>query len=97
MKAEISFDLVMEGRIEFVEGTYRLADQDWQVFVFIPDPSQAEPKVSAGRWGRGATGLIVAWPASQVLNRAAVLEVMGGHLGVTEWVEVRGPDSMGLR
>jgi hypothetical protein len=97
MKAEISFDLVMDERMEFVEGVYRLAGGGWRVFVVRSDSSLGVPTVREGRWESGASGLIVAWPASRVLNRVAVLEVLGEYLGVTDWAEVRGPDSMGLR
>jgi hypothetical protein len=34
MKAEISFDLVMENDMSFVEGSYRLENHIWQVFMF---------------------------------------------------------------
>src|SRR5438132_862934 len=33
MKAEISYDLIIEGDMDFVEGAYRLADGDWQVVI----------------------------------------------------------------
>ena len=35
MKAEITFDLVMDDDMPFVEGCYRLPDGPWQVFIFI--------------------------------------------------------------
>jgi hypothetical protein len=31
MQAEISYDLVMDYEMAFVEGTYRLPARDWQV------------------------------------------------------------------
>src|SRR4051812_42731169 len=73
MRAEISFDLVMVPTMDFVEGTYRLPGGDWQVFVFTPDMSAAEPKVTAGRWSTGANGVAVTWPRSRILDEAAVL------------------------
>ena len=39
MRAQISFDLVMEDSMSFVEGTYRLPGRDWQVFIFGRDPA----------------------------------------------------------
>jgi len=33
MHAEISYDLVMDSDMEFVEGTYRLPGEDWQVVI----------------------------------------------------------------
>src|SRR4051812_1321176 len=97
MRAEISFDLVMESAMAFVEGTYRLLGGDWQVFIFTPDASVSEPRVTDRRWSGGATGVSVLWPGSWVLDEAAVLRTLGFHLGVTAWVHARGPDSMAAR
>jgi hypothetical protein len=42
MRAEISYDLVMNDDMEFVEGTYRLPNEDWQVLIVskrdVPEP-----------------------------------------------------------
>ena len=97
MRAEISFDLVMEDAMAFVEGTYRLPGQDWQVFIFGPDSSVQSPKATRGHWESGVTGIFVAWPESMPLNRVSVLKTLSEELGVTEWTEVQGPDSMALR
>ena len=97
MKAEISFDLVMEEEMEFVEGTYRIAGQEWQVFIFGPDSSVKSPKITFGNWESGITGLFVAWPKSLRLNKAVVLHTLSEALGAAEWEEVRGPDSIMLR
>ena len=35
MKAEITYDLVMDDNMNFVEGCYRLHGGEWQVFIFI--------------------------------------------------------------
>jgi hypothetical protein len=34
MKAEISYDLLMEEDMSFVEETYRIETGTWQVFIF---------------------------------------------------------------
>ena len=98
MRAEISFDLVMEEEMAFVEGTYRLSAGDWQVFIFGPDSRVSQPVVkTGGRWESGATGVFVAWPVGMTLNKGVVLRVLSEALSETEWVEVAGPDSMALR
>jgi hypothetical protein len=98
MRAEISFDLMMTEAMEFVEGTYRLPGGDWQVFIFGPDSRVAEPVVTTGgRWKSGVTGVFVAWPEGMRLNKGVVLRMLSEALGVAEWVEVAGPDSMELR
>jgi hypothetical protein len=33
MKGEISYDLVMENDMSFVEGTYRIENGEWRVFI----------------------------------------------------------------
>jgi hypothetical protein len=98
MHAEISFDLVMTDDMGFVEGTYRLNGRDWQVFIFGPFPGvEHEPQIVSGSWPSGITGVFVKWPKSQKLNKDVVLRVLSQQLGVTEWMEVRGPDSIQLR
>ncbi len=98
MKAQISFDLVMKDNMPFVEGTFLLPDHDWQVFIFGPDSTVSEPEVNAkGRWESGVTGVFVKWPESLTLNKSEVLRILSEHLGVTEWQEVNGPDSIQLR
>jgi hypothetical protein len=99
MRAEISFDHDMSDDMEFVEGTYRLPGLDWQVFIFGPGFSVDTPVVNTkGRWESGITGTHVRWPDSGwTLNKDVVLRILSEHLGVTEWDEVRGPDSIKLR
>jgi len=98
MKAEISFDLVMTDDMGFVEGTFRLPHLDWQVFIFGPFPGvTTDPVITQGKWQSGVTGVHVKWPKSRMLNKTAVLQILSQVLGVTEWEEVRGPDSMQLR
>jgi hypothetical protein len=98
MRAEISFDLVMEDDGDFEEGTYRLPGGNWQVFIFTkPGSEVSEPHVEPSTWESGVTGVFVRYPRSEPLNREAVRRVLSETLGVRDWVEVRGPDSMKLR
>jgi hypothetical protein len=96
MQAEISYDLIMDDDMDFVEGTYRLPGGDWQV-VIVSLYDVAEPEVVPQRWRSGATGLFVRFPRSERLDRFVVERVLSAELGVQEWVVVRGPDSMQLR
>jgi hypothetical protein len=96
MPAEISWDLLMDDDMSFVEGTYRLPDREWQV-VIISKRSVSSAEVVDTEWESGVTGLHVKWPQERNLNKAAVIELLSAHLGVNAWSEVRGPDSMNLR
>lgn len=48
-------------------------------------------------WASGATGVNVIVADDAKLNREIVLATLSEALGVTEWQEVHGPDSMQLR
>jgi|SRR5215831_11862061 len=98
MRAEISYDLVMDDDMEFVEGTYRLLGGQWQVFIFSAFQRDVpEPQVVPQLRDSGVSGVFVRFPRHERLNQAAVERVLTAALGVTEWVRVRGPDSMQLR
>ncbi len=97
MIAEISFDLVMEGPMEFVEGTFRLPESDWQVFIFSRADVSGPVINRAGRWASGVTGVTVDFPTADTLNKDVVLKILSAALNVAEWKEVHGPDSMQLR
>jgi hypothetical protein len=96
MYAEISYDLMMEYEMAFVEGTYRVPGGDWQVFIFSRW-DVAEPEIKQSQWESGVTGIVVRFPQSMRLNRLIVEQVLSETLGVGDWVVVRGPDSMQLR
>lgn len=52
MRAEISYDLVMDDDMAFVEGTHRLPGGDWQVvIVSAPDRDVPAPEVVPQRCG----------------------------------------------
>ena len=98
MRAEISYDLVMDDDMEFVEGTYRLPGGDWQVVIFSAfERDVPEPQVMSQRWESGVSGVFVRIPRAERINVATVERVLSEALGVSEWVRVRGPDSMRLR
>lgn len=98
MRAEISYDLVLDDDMEFIEGTYRLPGQDWQVFIVsafqrdVPD-SQIEPQ----RWRSGVTGVLLRIPRAEKINEGTVERLLSEALHVSEWTRVQGPDSMQLR
>lgn len=96
MKGEISYDLRMEDNMAFVEGTFRLAGGQWQVFIFSRYPLDHAIIVPTN-WDRGVSGIVIRFPESQILNKTAVEQLLSEALGVTDWIEVGGPDSMKLR
>jgi hypothetical protein len=96
MNAEISFDLCMEDDMSFAEGAYRLPGGSWHVFIFSRKDVDSV-RILDTDWESGAEGFVVHFPRSQRLNKSAVERVLSERLGVTEWIEVRGPDSMHLR
>ena len=96
MTGEISFDLVMEENMSFVEGSFRLDRGAWQVFVFSRY-QVARASVIVSKWESGVSGVVVRFPQSEKLNKPVVEQVLSDWLGVNEWHEVRGPDSMELR
>jgi hypothetical protein len=97
MKAEVSFDLIMKEEMHFVEGTFRLPGGDWQVFIFMRrDLDQPEIDANAA-WESGVKGIEVLYPRNKPLGKRDVLQILSEQLGVNEWQEVKGPDSMNLR
>lgn len=96
MTGEISYDLVMDEDMGFVEGTFRLPGGEWRV-VIVSRCSVPSPEAKLTTWESGVTGLIVTFPKGITLNKSAVEDILGQTFGVSEWVEVRGPDSMRLR
>ena len=89
MTGEISYDLIMEDDMSFVEGSYRLHHDPWQVFIFRKDPV-ARVEVTSGHWASGVTGIFVRVPLSVRLNKETVQRFLSEYLEVPEWREVRG-------
>jgi hypothetical protein len=96
MYGEISYDLVMEDDMAFVEGAFRLPGGEWQVVV-VSRGDVSEPQTASQRWPSGVTGLFIRFPQAATLNREAVEQVLSKATGVEEWMAVRGPDSLQLR
>lgn len=98
MDAEISYDLVMNDEMSFVEGTYRLPGRDWQV-VIVSGNERDVPSVQVEQtlWDSGVTGVVLRIPRAERINADKVEQILSDALGVTNWTRVRGPDSMGLR
>jgi hypothetical protein len=98
MVAEISYDMVMDDDMSFVEGTYRLPGRDWKV-VIVSGSERDVPSVQVEQthWDSGVTGVVLRIPRAERINADKVEQILSDALGVTNWIRVRGPDSMGLR
>ena len=97
-KAEITFDLIMDNNMDFVEGCYRLDTGAWQVFVVSKEEDSEAIEVSKGLvWDSGVIGLNAFVPLRTRLNRDSIKRILSEELGVTEWTEVSGPDSIQIR
>lgn len=98
MRAEISYDLVMDDDMEFVEGTYQLPGGDWQVFIVSAfDRDAHEPQVERQQWESGVSGVFVRLPRAVRINAVTVEQVLSAALDMSQWIRVRGPDSMQFR
>jgi hypothetical protein len=95
-QAEISYDLVMEEDMSFVEGMYRLPESDWQVFIFARKDVE-QPNAKFSRWDSGITGVYVQYPRSARLDQQSVECILSETLMVDRWMVVRGPDSIAAR
>lgn len=96
MTGEISYDLVMDDDMGFVEGTFRLPGESWQVII-VSKSSVPSVEVQHSVWESGVKGLVINVPGETWLNRAVVEGELARAVGVVRWVEVVGPDSMTLR
>lgn len=88
----------MSEDMPFAEGCYRLDGGDWQVVT----ATKARPDRLAGvrndvTWSSGVTGMNIVFPERLKINRASLTQKMSEVLGVEEWREIVGPDSMALR
>ena len=96
MRGDISYDLVMQDDMEFVEGSYRMHGEDWKVFI-IRKVAIEIVEIKSSQWSSGVSGLVIRLPRAVQLNKMVVEEILSKWLGVDEWNEVHGPDSMQLR
>lgn len=98
MIAEVTWDFLMEEDMGWIEGCYRLPDQPWQVVIAGNDDEVSKVEVRNGlTWASGVTGMNIFFPKNVRLNATLLLKVMSDVLGVCNWVEVRGPDSIVIR
>lgn len=98
MFAEISYDLILEEDMQFLEGAYRLPDNDWQVFIVSAIDREVQGvEIVPQQWQSGVTGLLIKIPMAERINASTVERLLSKRLGVSEWARVRGPDSMQLR
>ncbi|WP_152569488.1 MULTISPECIES: hypothetical protein [Sphingomonas] len=88
----------MSDDMAFAEGCYRLADGEWQVITAYKANGFHTLGVRNGvRWASGVTGMNIVMPDESKINAPTLLEIMSATLGVDDWCEVKGPDSMHLR
>lgn len=103
MRGEISFDTeVLEHGEKHVEGCYRIAGEVWRPFYFTKIwqglPKDREEKIVTNHVFRsGIVGILVNFAQQRELNKATVMSVLSDVLGVAEWSEVRGPDSLQMK
>jgi hypothetical protein len=95
-KLLISFDLVMEEDMQFVEGCFRFDGEEWMVFV-ASKYEEVAVTVEQSTWQSGARGLVIRTPRSFPLSRESVAQILCSELCATCWDETKGPDSMKLR
>ena len=96
VEGEISYDLVMDDDMQFVEGSYRIDSGDWKVFIVSKGPVGRFTSTHS-TWESGASGIVFQVPAETLLNMASVESLMSQAIECEEWHRVRGPDSMTLR
>jgi hypothetical protein len=97
IQGEISYDLVMDDDMPFVEGTYRLGSGEWKVFIFLMTRTAGEMVWNHSTWDSGVGGIVFQVPSGMPLNMATVEALMSKALGCGSWRRVVGPDSMVLR
>ena len=103
MKGEVSFDLVIgDEEQNHIEGCFRLDEGDWRVFYFTNrlhgEWWQGAPDVRKDvTWPSGVTGVDVVYPKDKILNKLTVIRILSDILGIEDWSEVRGPDSLQLK
>jgi len=103
MSGEISFDTIFsEEGVHHIEGCYRVNGESWKVFYFTHRFNgqwwQDLPVIRKDVvWPSGISGVDVVYPMDKILNKETVSRVLSDVLGVSKWVEVRGPDSLQLK
>jgi hypothetical protein len=104
-KGEITFDIaVPEDGVTIVEGCYRIDGGNWEVYIFAKQGSpinifgRSEPHISPDAvFSSGISGVGGVVPNSWVLNKKTVMGMLAVAVGVEEWTEVDGLDSLILK
>ena len=96
MIGRISYDLIMEDDMSFVEGCYRLPYRDWEVFI-ISKNDRGEFGYKFTQWNSGVTGVFIQVPREIRIDAKRTEQMLSKILHVDRWVVVRGPDSIVLR
>jgi hypothetical protein len=99
---EISFDLVVDGENDFMEGCYRVPGEFWKAAIFRKENvSQIQWEACVWHrpteWEREMSGLVIRLPMMTRLGRDELLRAISAALGFSDWIEVSGPDSLILR
>lgn len=93
--AEISYDLMMHDDMSFVEGCYRLPNQDWQV-VIVSKWNARTIGYQLTDFGN-VSGIVIKIPKYLRLDAERTEKMLSKILKVEVWQQVRGPDSIVLR
>lgn len=100
---EISFDIIVpDDGIEIVEGCYRINGGNWQVY-YLTNRNNGVPWVGApdiknnAVFHSGISGVSGVVPVGWVLNKMKIRKILAEAVGVDEWIEVQGPDSLMLK
>jgi hypothetical protein len=96
---EISYDLIMNDDMSFIEGCYRLPGGVWEVIIISKwskwDVTAPTHKLTS--WESGVTGVYIQVPHAMRLNAQVTESLLTSIFNVQHWVTVRGPDSIVLR
>src|SRR5574341_1830792 len=97
MIGRITYDLIMEDDMSFIEGCYRLPFKEWEVFTITKYDDIGIIEVEHTSWDNGVTGVHIRIPRGIRINAERTEMIMSKVFGVERWVVVRGSDSMQLR
>ena len=100
---ELTFDIVVEeAGVTHVEGCYRLAGGNWQVYYLTNCDAGGLPLHvpfinNKAVFSSGLIGVTGYFPADWLLNKESIGRILADAVGVNGWVEVIGPDSLLLK
>lgn len=103
MQGLISFDTeVSESGQPHIEGCYKLPMSEWRVFYFTHYRGgrlwNEDPKINRNAvFSSGIRGVDAVFPASTVLNKASVIQLLSDIIGDVTLRETKGPDSLMLK